>query len=102
LTNNEDWDNLVQAAGDSSMVGAKLKSENGNGTDDFGFSALLGGYRSTIDGNFRYTGSYGNWWSATEFDATGAWYRGMYSNQTEVSRTDASKGHGFSLRCAQD
>ena len=32
----------------------------GNGTDDFGFSALPGGYRYYDDGIFDYAGDYGS------------------------------------------
>ena len=44
--------------------GTKLKAtsgwnNNGNGTDDFGFSALSGG--NGYDGSFRHIGNYGFW-----------------------------------------
>jgi len=68
LPSDNDWTALTNAVG--SNAGTKLKSQtgwndNGNGTDDFGFSALPGGSRST-DGSFDGVGSYGHWWSATE------------------------------------
>ena len=46
----------------------------GNGTDDFGFSALPGGYRFYDNGYFYDAGSYGYWWSSSPSGGD-AWYR---------------------------
>jgi uncharacterized protein (TIGR02145 family) len=66
LPTRNEWNNLVTAVGSS--AGTKLKStsgwkDNGNGTDEFGFSALSGGYRDTDDGRFYSVGSGGGWWT---------------------------------------
>ena len=50
--------------------GDKLKSisgwnNNGNGTDEYGFSGLPGGYGS-VNGGFGNIGIYGYWWSSTK------------------------------------
>ena len=75
LPNDSDWDNLISAVG--SNAGTKLKSQTGwNGTDEFGFSALPGGYRNTA-GSFSNVGNWGYWWSATEVDASYARGRTM-------------------------
>src|ERR1035437_3883604 len=52
--------------------GTKLKStsgwnSSGNGTDTYGFRALPGG--GIVGGASDMVGSYGGWWSATEYDA---------------------------------
>ena len=62
LPTHTDWDNLVTAAGGSSVAGSKLKStsgwnSNGNGTNEFGFLALPGGFRYT-DGRFSNAGNF--------------------------------------------
>jgi len=36
-------------------------------TNETGFTALPGGLRYT-DGSFNKIGTYGNWWTATEYD----------------------------------
>ena len=77
------------------------KMNNGNGTDNFGFSALPGGDRNT-NGSFGYAGSYGTWWSATEGGSGDAWYRNMGSNYGSVYEGDYDKGNGFSALCVQD
>ena len=81
-------------------AGTKLKatsgwSNNGNGIDDFGFSALPGG-------NFYGVGTNGYWWSATESSAPYALYRNMNSNFSDVSRSGIGKGSLHSVRCLKD
>jgi uncharacterized protein (TIGR02145 family) len=102
LPTNADWNNLVEAAG-GNVAGTRLKSgsPDWNGTDDFGFSALPGGGRST-DGNFWHVGTNGFWWSATEGGASSARARDMYSLGSYVSSFWYHKTLGFSLRCAQE
>jgi len=113
LPDTTDWNKLVTAAGGSSIAGSKLKStsgwsertdgSSGNGTDDFGFSALPGGARVTNE-NFYYAnaGKYGVWWSATEDWWSGnVWYRGMGFDYDYVHENDYGKNHGFSVRCVR-
>ncbi len=90
--------------------GTKLKSMNGwqtygmtsgNDTDLYGFRALPGGY--FYGTSFSGVGYGGYWWSATEFNASGAWYRLMLYNIAGVFRDiNNFKTSGLSLRCSQD
>jgi len=70
LPSREEWNELVTASG-GNVAGKALKSTygwngNGNGTDEFGFSALPGGSRRS-GGNFNSAGyDGGHWWTATE------------------------------------
>ena len=73
----------------------------GNGIDSYGFSALPGGLLDN-GGAFGNAGSYGYWWSSTEFDATLAWSRRMYSDYGSVFRYNFNKRLGFSVRCVRD
>jgi uncharacterized protein (TIGR02145 family)/uncharacterized repeat protein (TIGR02543 family) len=71
LPSSAEWTTLTSFVGSS--AGRKLKSQsgwynNGNGTDEYGFSALPGGYGNS-GGYFNNAGYYGYWWSATEGDA---------------------------------
>ena len=80
-------------------AGTKLKAtsswnSNGNGTDDYGFSALPGGVGNS-DGSFSSVGDEGYWWSAREIGSYGAYNRIMsyhnesvlgYSNDNEICR----------------
>ena len=71
LPSRAEWDTLENFVGGSSTAGRKLKSTSFNGTDEYGFSALPGGYGSS-DGYFINAGSNGYWWSATEGNAINA------------------------------
>ena len=66
-----------------------------------GFTALPGGFR-IFTGSFFYAGFHGDWWSATEYDATFAWYRYLSSYAYEVVREYYSKTSGLSVRCLKN
>jgi uncharacterized protein (TIGR02145 family) len=104
LPSDAEWETLKDYVGDKN--GTKLKStsgwnNNGDGTDDYGFSALPGGYGSS-DGYFGNAGYSGNWWSATEHGANSARGRNMSYNYEYVNGSHHSKTNLFSVRCAQD
>jgi uncharacterized protein (TIGR02145 family) len=132
LPTNDDWDNLLKAAGGQrigkkagdgyedgyvwyyywSVAGEKLKSKTGwvdtydeprgNGTDEFGFSALPGGNR-TICGESIYAGRLGTWWSATDVGGvTPDNSRSMYSGYDYVNERNNGKNNGLSVRCSRD
>jgi uncharacterized protein (TIGR02145 family)/uncharacterized repeat protein (TIGR02543 family) len=116
LPSRAEWGKLAIAAGGTGTYGAggtagkALKSKsgwkayqgkNGNGTDDFGFSALPGG--SYQGGVYYAGGDYGYWWTATEDDASGAYLRTMHYNDDDVNEdTFNRKEDGFSVRCIGD
>jgi uncharacterized protein (TIGR02145 family) len=106
LPRDEEWTALVDYAGGNLTAGTKLKStngwkDNGNGKDNYGFSALPGGDGSS-GGNFDYAGDFGLWWSATEDDASYAWNRNMYYLYEGVYRLSNFKTLLYSVRCVQD
>jgi len=74
-----------------------------HGFDEFGFSALPGGFRWE---SFDAVGSYGNWWTSTDPSSAGAWVRYMGFNRGNVGDPvggDSNyKTFGFSLRCVRD
>jgi uncharacterized protein (TIGR02145 family) len=105
LPSKTEWEDLVIAVG-SLTGGKKLKSKsgwnrNGNGTDDYGFSALPGGCRSS-DCGFDYAGYHGYWWTATEGDGSYAYRRYVYYCLGSVDEYGYSKSGGFSVRCVKD
>ena len=104
-----EWSTLTTYLGGESVAGGKLKeigtthwtSPNTGATNETGFTALPGGYRD-YGGTFYGIGDYGYWWSATENDATYAWYRNMNYDFSDVSSYNVDKELGFSVRCVRD
>ena len=96
----------ITSQGFAGTEGAALKStsgwaNNGNGTDDFGFSALPGGDRDSGLGYFTGAGYFGYWWSSSAW-VDGAWNRYLRFNVPFISRFDAYPRSGFSVRCLRD
>nr|NQU93020.1 fibrobacter succinogenes major paralogous domain-containing protein [Bacteroidota bacterium] len=71
------------------------------GTDDFGFSALPGGYRVGL-GDFDQLGRYGAWWSTTEFSFFFSWGRNMFFDTEQMGDYYDYKQVGRSVRCIKD
>jgi uncharacterized protein (TIGR02145 family) len=128
IPSNADWDKLMEFVGGE--AGTRLKARNGwdgsgDGTDDYGFSALPGGYYSdksdndnddydgNSDGNGNDTDDYGNsdcgfrevgrlgvWWSTREGYGIGVWVIG-YDNKTPRWEKFGKSGLS-SVRCLKD
>jgi uncharacterized protein (TIGR02145 family)/uncharacterized repeat protein (TIGR02543 family) len=126
LPSRAEWHELAEAVGGQTQVaddryywlvaGNKLKSKigwnwnkdkniSGNGTDDYGFSALPGGYRyynTSID-----VGYDGYWWTATEsvyIGTTSCAYRMRmgYSHDVVNEHNSTDKASGNPVRCVKD
>jgi len=119
LPSRGEWDSLGQAAGgvrrpaarcniDWSGAGDTLKARrgwysgyyNGNGTDDYGFSALPGG--GYYDGSFGSVGHSGAWWTAKEIGSGYAYIRYILSFSNHVTEYHGRTGDGLSVRCLRD
>jgi len=113
IPSDADWNVLMKKANpscsdnsDCANAGTKLKAtsgwcSNGNGTDDFKFAALPGGY-SNSDGYFLNVGYYGRWWSASEYTANYAYRRYMGYDYENVLWSHKYKGVLLSVRCVKD
>jgi len=115
IPSDDDWDILMNYVGGSNTAGTKLKATSGwndyngasgNGTDEYGFSALPGGYVFS-DGSSPDIGGYGNvghdghWQCATEYSNSSARNRTMNHN-SNVDRSYSYKYYLYSVRCVQD
>ena len=112
-----EWTSLIQfidPAANASVTGtqsttasSKLKSTSllwnigSPGTDNYGFSALPGGYRSD-SGSFFEIRNYAYFWTASQFSSNIAWYRHLNIYGSNVSRLYAGKSVGASVRCLKD
>lgn len=105
-THNE-WTVLTDGLGEAGAVGTKMKStigwnENGNGTNESGFSGLPGGFRFSIEGPFYGKEENTSWWSSTETGNYNARARALSYNTTTLYNYGDNKVHGFSVRCLRD
>ena len=91
-------------------AGTKLKKNDAlwttnTGTDDYGFSALPGGFRYS-DGGFNNKNNNAFFWSSAEIDTNDAWSRYLYHYQGDVRRGSNygsdKKSIGASVRCLKD
>jgi uncharacterized protein (TIGR02145 family) len=94
-----------------SPVGSKLAGnadlwdsgslENHSEFGTSGFSAFPAGWRHGTNGSFSSLNGYAAFWSAAEYTAGSAWYRGLYRDYTDVGRGNDDKTYGFSVRLIQ-
>lgn len=90
--------------------GSQLKmasgwSNDGNGTNTSGFSALPGGIRESD--TFGYAGGFGYWWSSTEISPGAVSFlrpafRHLYAGSEKVYRFYDQYVYGISVRCIRD
>jgi uncharacterized protein (TIGR02145 family) len=85
----------------STTVGAVGNTDYPTFRNKTDFTALPGGVRTVI-GLFSPIDCYGDWWSATEYDAVSAWYRGLSYSDSYVERNSNSLKLGMSVRCVRD
>jgi len=112
LPDIDEWNGLMRVTYPSGS-GENLKATNdwnlndygksGNGTDEYGFTALPGGYGGTlsIEGRFYWLGDYGSWWSASK-GRSGAWYFYIDKNNSRGVNDDPGGAGKKSVRCIKD
>jgi len=106
LPTEREWDLLINKFGGELKAGNALKStkgwdNNGNGTNESGFTALPGGCRN-LSGNFSNIGSYGYWWSFNKDIALSAYSRCLDYNSSKTLSSNHSKSYGLSVRCLRN
>jgi uncharacterized protein (TIGR02145 family) len=104
LASRGEWIDLVATTGGERGAAKKLRAKTGmnNDTDEFGFSALLGGGRDYYSSKFLYVGYDGYWWTATEHGNDNAYYRKMGASSGSVGEGNDVKGDAYSVRCVAD
>jgi len=120
LPSDDEWNDLGQAVGgvrkkdeldiNWNGAGTKLKTKSGwnkswdnkgNGTDDYGFSALPGGEWLLADVGFGNIGNSGGWWSSMESPKYKS-SASVWSTSDDLYKHDTDKNFGFSVRCVKN
>ena len=109
LPSKAEWETLITTVGGDSIAGRVLKSKtgwsnDGNGTDDFGFNAFPGGFGSSHP-DFGYhiilDGLIGTFWSSTVSDSDKVYF--MHLDYQDVATIqNPKKNWGHSVRCIKD
>ncbi|MBN1596662.1 MAG: hypothetical protein JW894_00045, partial [Bacteroidales bacterium] len=115
VPSNSEWNVLENSIGGISVAGMKLKESGtshwpspNNGTDEYGFTALPGGYRH---GTLSFSAiNEAGVWSTSSLVTTGGrtvpWYVVIYdhADYTEHGSTSVTDGtkDGYSIRCVKD
>ncbi|MDR2585054.1 MAG: hypothetical protein LBC84_02375 [Prevotellaceae bacterium] len=107
LPDTANWYALLEVVGGWEIAGAKLKSKvgwqkDGNGTDEFGFTALPGGGRRSSSDDFILVGKEGWWWNATKGKVSGASSTSIVYYDDCVFVGLPNRSVGLSVRCVQD
>jgi len=115
LPTDGEWTTLSDYLGGASVAGGKMKStgtiEEGTGlwdapntgaTNISGFTGLPGGYRDGYYGIFNSLGGSGGFWSSSQWETYGGWYRGLSYSLADLYRYIFNQNYGFSIRCLKD
>jgi uncharacterized protein (TIGR02145 family) len=103
-----EFSTLITFLGGEGAAGGKLKetgtthwlSPNSGATNESGFSALPGGYRSYIESLSIDTAGY--WWCSTESNAGSASFIILKNDSDSASINSGYQTNGMSVRCIKD
>jgi uncharacterized protein (TIGR02145 family) len=107
IPSDAEWSVLESSLGGLTAAGGKMKTVEGwnspnlGATNESGFTALPGGFRS-LYGFFANFESTGFWWTSTEFFSVAGWSRSLESISPSVIRTQNEFNDGISVRCVRD
>jgi len=117
LPSESEYEMLDKAVGGKDVAGKKLKAKSGwndyegksgNGTDEYGFSALPGGMDGGgSDGRSVAVGEFGYWWGAKEYvgkeyGVMNVWHRYIGRGYNGTQWNNTLRSQLFSVRCLQD
>jgi uncharacterized protein (TIGR02145 family) len=105
VPSDQEWVRFITNMGGPTVAALKMRT-NGltnegseKSGDDFKWPA--GGARNDL-GKFSGIGSYGYWWSSTEFASSKAWIRNLDYLKCYVNSPSFSKKYGLSVRCIKN
>ena len=108
IPKDEEWKQLTDYLGGIKVAGGKLKaksfwaSPNTDATNESGFNALPGDYRTSYSGFFQDISNFVCFWSGTNKYKGFNWFRALESKTSNFERDYSSKSLGYSIRCIRD
>jgi uncharacterized protein (TIGR02145 family) len=104
VPSDDEWSMMSNKLG--SGLGIRMKASigwngNGNGSNTSGFEGRPGGYRND-QGEFKYVGQDGYFWSSSGDLTINAWERSLSYDSGELGRNYVNKKRGLSIRCLRD
>jgi uncharacterized protein (TIGR02145 family) len=98
----EEWGNRGLDAGMILKSTSDLWINNGQGSDNYNFSAMPGGNRSGMFGNFNNLGTYAYYWCSSSL-GNNVPYRAIAGGNNVITLQQGSTASsGFSARCVKD
>lgn len=114
IPSSGEWNSLINYLGGETSAGRKMKTtngwnDNGNGSNESGFSGLPGGYCMPVnkyrdEGQFMDLGSVGEWWSSTVLSAVlgKVNYTALSKTSDKAYKMSNLYTFGMSVRCIKD
>lgn len=100
-TDDTDWRGTTEGGKLKETGTIRWNSPNTGANNEYGFSALPGGYRIYYS-TFGDKGDYANFWSSTKDYLFYAWFRRLHYNNSGIYRNFFDLKYGFSVRCVKD
>ena len=113
IATDDEWTTLRNTLGGSTVAGAKMKTTTrwitpnaiyigAGATNESGFSALPGSYRDSDGKFYNFIGQEGNWWTASEYNSSNAYFYLLHKDTDSALRGNANKKKGYSVRIVRD
>ena len=109
VPSRNDWMTLASFLGGFNNAGGHLKetgtqhwnAPNIGATNDYGFTALPGGYRSIVSGDYINIGNQSCWWSSTG-TIDSCLHMTIYNTSAQLLYQMLNKNFGMSVRCIKN
>lgn len=112
LPSDDEWLVMIKYLGGPLKAGGKMKEKgmahwkdpNNGATNESGFNALPGGYRTARGKYINFKNNLAYFWTSTSFDDLNAWGYYLTYGEPIIYRYSASftKDMGFGVRCIKD
>jgi len=111
IPSNDEWNTLAGQLGGADMAGYKMKTvydwmsdwyQDGNGSNESGFSALPAGMRDYYSYNFYGLNQGTSFWTSTEDYYNEPFIKYLFYDSNSLGSYSDYLSNGFSVRCIKD